>query len=95
MHQLLLIESGQENSTTDSLSSAMTAQGNETVRVLLSALEGIDAAATTLGNTFKGQPPTLILLDLSGVSDALLPLRHLQRLLRHVWGEEGGALPVI
>jgi DNA-binding response OmpR family regulator len=34
-------------------------------------------------------------MDLSSVLDALLPLRHIQRLLRQVWGEEGGLLPTI
>ena len=95
MNRLLFIESGNTNSTSELLASGVIAQGYQAARIRLDTLEGIDTAATILGDTFKGQPPTLILLDLSSVSDVLLPLRHLQRLLRQVWGEDGGSLPII
>ena len=66
MNRLLLIESESiTGGTVKSLASAVTAQGYQAARLGLDSLEGIDAAAIALGDAFKGQPPTLILLDLS------------------------------
>lgn len=63
--------------------------------VALTALDGsASETADFLLGAFESRPPDALVIDLT-TSHALLPVAHVQRLMRHAWGDESPLPPAL